>query len=373
MRILDRYILGEWAKIFGLCLAAMAGLVSIAVAYHVGREFVIWGASGLEFASYLLLRLVAELPIVIPVTLLVSVIFVLGQLNRNQELAAARAAGQSIFRLTLPLWVAAAACAGALAMLNASWVSSSQEAARELSEAIEFRALSERGMPARASGDSELVAYDNPSGGRRWIIGRLSLSAGRASDVHLHILGPGGREQRRLAAGYADFRKEGGRWRWTFRDVREMVFDPSTQALVRQPRFDLLEVPEVDDDPEVMAATVLRPQKLSYRELGLIAAQAGWAPEGRLAKFAMRYHRTLASPMICLVVVAIAIPFAVVGGRSNPMVGVSKTVGLFLAYYLLAMVLESVGSSGQFPPVVAAWAPPVLLALWALPRLRGVN
>lgn len=373
MRILDRYILGEWAKVFGLCLGALGGLAALSVSYRHARDFIEWGAGPGDFALFLGLRLVGDLPLLIPVTLLISVVFVLGQLNRNQELAAARAAGQGVLRLTAPLWVAAAALAALLALLNASWVSSSQESARQIAERLEFRALAETGRKVRASGDSELVAFDNTAAGRRWIIGKLSLSAARASDVHLHLLAPDGRELRRLAAAYAEFRREEGRWRWVFRDVREMVFDPETQALVRQPRFDLLELPELDDDPEVMAATVLRPQKLSFRELELIAGQAGWAPEGRLAQFAMRYHRTLASPVICLVVVAIAIPFAVAGGRVNPMIGVSKTLGLFLGYYFLTLVLDSLGAAGHLPPVIAAWIAPLLLALWALPRLRGVN
>ena len=92
-----------------------------------------------------------------------------------------------------------------------------------------------------------------------------------------------------------------------------------------------------------------------------------------MAQFAMRYHGTLASPMICLVVVAIAIPYAVVGGRVNPMIGVSKTLGLFVAYYFAAMILNALGASGTLPPVVAAWLAPLGLAAWALPRLRGVN
>jgi len=373
VRILDRYILGEWAKVFGLCLGALGGLAAISITYRHAKDFIEWGGGPGDFTLFLFYRLVGELPLLLPVTLLISVILVLGQLNRNQELAAARAAGQGVLRLTAPLWVVAAALAGLLALLNASWVSSSQEAARQLAERLEFAALAEKGRKVRASGDSDLVAFDNAEGRRRWIIGKLSLATGRASDVHLHLLAPDGRESRRLAAAYAEFRLDGERWRWVFRDVREMVFDPGTQALVRQPRFDLLELPEVDDNPEVMAATVLRPKNLSFRELRLIVGQAGWTPEGRMAQFAMRYHRTLASPMICLVVVAIAIPFAVVGGRVNPMIGVSKTLGLFLGYYFLTLVLDSLGSAGHLPPAVAAWIAPALLALWALPRLRAVN
>ena len=372
VRILDRYVLGEWAKIFGLCLGALGGIVALSVAYRHAPDFIEWEAGLGSFVPFLLLRIVAELPILIPVSLLVSVVFVLAQLNRSQELAAARAAGLSIFRITAPLWAASAGCALALAGLNASWVSESQEAARAIADEAEFAAVTRKGGEAKVSGEDELVAFESGDGRRQWIIGRLSLAAGRASDVHVHFRDAQGRETHRIVARAAEFRPDGGAWRWTFVDARELVFEPATGALLRQPRHARLG-PVEGDDPSLMAATTSKAKELSFRELAALEREAGWFPEGRMAQFAMRYHGNLASPMICLVVVAIAIPYAVVGGRVNPMIGVSKTLGLFVAYYFAAMFLNALGASGTLPPIVAAWLAPVGLAAWALPRLRGVN
>lgn len=372
VRILDRYVLGEWAKIFGLCLGALGGIVALSLAYRHAPDFIEWDAGMSSFAPFLLLRIVAELPILIPVSLLVSVVFVLAQLNRTQELAAARAAGLSIFRITAPLWAASAACALALAGLNASWVSASQEAARDIADRAEFAAVLSKGGEAKVAGEGELVAFESGDGRRQWIVGRLSLAAGRASDVHVHFRDAQSREVRRIAARAAEFRREGDSWKWTFLDAREMVFEPSTGDLLRQPRHPRLG-PVDGDDPSLMAATTSKAKELSFRELAALEREAGWFPEGRMAQFAMRYHATLASPMICLVVVAIAIPYAVVGGRVNPMIGVSKTLGLFVAYYFVAMILNALGASGNLPPILAAWLAPVGLAVWAFPRLRGVN
>jgi lipopolysaccharide export system permease protein len=365
-------VLGEWAKIFGLCLGALGGIIALSLAYRHAQDFIEWEAGMGRFIPFLLLRIVAELPILIPVSLLVSVIFVLAQLNRSQELAAARAAGLSIFRITAPLWAASAACALALAGLNASWVSVSQETARAIAERAEFDSILRKGGEAKAAGEGELVAFETGDGRRQWIIGRLSLAAGRASDVHVHFRDAQSREFRRIVARAAEFRKAGDAWVWEFVDARELVLDPVTGDLLRQPRHARLG-PVEGDDPSLMAATTARAKELSFRELAALEREAGWFPEGRMAQFAMRYHGTLASPMICLVVVAIAIPYAVVGGRVNPMIGVSKTLGLFVAYYFAAMFLNALGASGTLPPVVAAWLPPLGLAAWALPRLRGVN
>lgn len=373
MRILDRYILAEWSKVFGLCFLTLAGLILVSLSYNWVPDFLRWGADAGTTVAYLLLRLVGDLTLLVPVSLLVSVIYILGQLNRNQELAAARAAGVSVLRLTAPLWCAAATCAVLLVALNVAWVSASQEKAREIAERAEFASVSAKGGEVKVRGDADFVAFDQAKAGRRWVVGKLSLAAQRASDVRLHILDAQGREVRRIAARLADFRQEGGRWTWTFLDGRDMTLDAASGELLRQPYFERLVLPEVDEDPTVMSATLVNPMMLSFREVAKVADNAGWLPQGRMAKFSMRYHGILAGSAICLVVVAIAIPFAVVGGRANPMVGVSKTLGLFLVYYFVDSVLGALGAAGTLPPVVAAWLPAALLALWAFPRLRAVN
>lgn len=52
----------------------------------------------------------------------------------------------------------------------------------------------------------------------------------------------------------------------------------------------------------------------------------------------------MVQPFACIIVVAIAIPFSVAGVRTNPMVGVSKTVGLFFVYFVLDSALGAVGA-----------------------------
>ena len=373
MRILDRYILTEWAKVFALCFISLASLILVSVAYGWVPDFLHWGADMWDMVAYLLLRLVGEVTLLVPVSLLVSVIYTLGQLNRSQELAAARAAGLSIARITAPLWVAAAACAGILVCLNVAWVSSSQEAARAIAEQAEFRSLAAQGGQVKLGGDADFVAFDQNNKGRRWVIAKLSLAAQRGSDVRLHLLDTQGREFRRISARLVDFRKTNNRWVWSFVDGRDMSFNPATGELLRQPHFEKLILPEVDDDPAVMTSSLIDPRKLSFRELAAVTENAGWFPQGRMARFTMRYHAILAGSAICLVVVAIAIPFAVVGGRTNPMIGVSKTLGLFLIYYFVDALLSAIGASGAIPPVIAAWLPVALLAVWAVPRLKTIN
>jgi lipopolysaccharide export system permease protein len=161
-------------------------------------------------------------------------------------------------------------------------------------------------------------------------------------------------------------------WRWTFRDGRDQRYDPVV-GMLAQPHFDTLTPPGYDDDPEVMLFARRDPEDLSLREVSRYVDQTGSNASGQGAAYAMRYHAILSSPAICFVVIAVAIPFAVVGGRINPMVGVAKTFGLFLAFFFLSSLCSAFGVSGALYPVVAAWLPTALTAAWAIPKLRSVN
>ena len=74
-----------------------------------------------------------------------------------------------------------------------------------------------------------------------------------------------------------------------------------------------------------------------------------------------------------LIVIAIAIPFAVSGVRVNPAVGASKSFGLFFLYYILANVASSLATKQLVDPVLAAWLPNIgmtALAVWLFVKLR---
>lgn len=80
----------------------------------------------------------------------------------------------------------------------------------------------------------------------------------------------------------------------------------------------------------------------------------------------------MVQPFACIIVVAIAIPFSVAGVRTNPMVGVSKTVGLFFVYFVLDSALGAVGGRGIIPPLWAAAIPNIAMLFFALSLYRKV-
>lgn len=373
VRLLDRYILAEWTKVFALSMLSFMGILLLSEGYNAIPEFLGWGASVGTILAFMLLGLVKSLSMLIPISLLISVIFVLATMNRNQEIAAVRAAGIGMWRLTAPLWAAGLFLAALLALLNAVLVPDALEARNTLQEEAQFAALKAKGGVAIPKGQASTVSYENAKSRRLWLISNLGLATGQAFEVIVHSFDAQNREVRCVTARFAEFRKTPLGWRWTFREGRDLRFDPATGSLMAQPRFKELTLPEFDDDPEVMFYSTKDPEKLSLREVSRFVDQAGFNPGGQNAAYAMRYHAILSAPVICLVVVAVAIPFSVRPGRISPMVGVAKTFGLFLAFYFLTSFCSAFGESGALPPIVAAWIPAALAALWVVPKLRSVN
>ena len=89
--------------------------------------------------------------------------------------------------------------------------------------------------------------------------------------------------------------------------------------------------------------------------------------------YAIRYFSIIAETLAPLIVIAIAIPFAVSGVRVNPAVGASKAIGLFALYYVFDTVAGVLANQGILEPVMAAWLPDVgmmALAVYFFARLR---
>jgi len=207
VRLLDRYIVTEWVKVFALAMAGFVGLMLLSEGYNWIPDFLSWGASVWTISAFLLLGVVRNLSLLIPVSLLISVIFVLATMNRNQEIAAARAAGIGMTRLTAPLWVVGGLLAGLLVLLNAFLVPEALEAQNSLQEEAQFAALKAKGGTAIPKGQASSVSFENSKARRLWLISNLGLSAGQAFEVIVHCFDERGREVRRVSARFAAFRK----------------------------------------------------------------------------------------------------------------------------------------------------------------------
>jgi len=371
VNLFDRHLLREWLKVLGLVLAVSLGLLLMQVAYDSFRDLRDLGARPGDMAVYFFVTLPSFFAVVLPWALLVSLLFVLGQLHRHLEFTAMRVAGVGWFRLTRPIWVAGVLLSGLTLWLNSSVIPWSVEESRAVFDALEFHRQSHAAAAAEYIGAVYDVAFDNRRDRRVWFFNRYSKFTQRGYGASVSELDSRRREMRRLLADEAWF--DPARRAWVFRQGRELTFDGETGAVTVSTPFAEKVEPRFREDPKLMLLVTQRPVDLSLFELRGVMDY--YQAEGSTLgiAYAVRYFMLFAETFGPLIVIGIAVPFAVAGVRVNPAVGVSKSIGLFLLYFFLNNIAESLAMKQLVSPETAAWLPNLGmagLAAWFFARMR---
>jgi lipopolysaccharide export system permease protein len=312
------------------------------------------GARGFDLGRYALVAIPGFLAVTLPIVLLLSTLFVLGKLHKANELTAMRAAGVGFGRLMAPIWIMGALCCALSSWLNATVVPWSVEEARVMKEGFQFRKQAES-RPEDHIGIVYSVGFDNPDGRRMWFIDRYSKFTNKAYGVSVTEMDVNRRITYRVVAaeGWYDRKGRG----WVFKDGREMTFD--TREITSSEPFAERAFPRFHDDPRLMLLIDRRPIDLSFTELTELVDYYSRDNNPKGVPYAVRYYGLIADILGPLIVIAIAIPFAVSGVRVNPAVGVSKSIGLFFLYLVLKNLAESLATKQLMDPGLAAWLPDI--------------
>lgn len=354
MSLIDRYVLREWLGALGLVLGATVGLLLMASMVDDLTDLTSVGGGLVDVCFYFAIKLPSFLAVVLNLSLLLSLLYTLGRLHRNLEITAMRAAGMGFFRITRVIWLAGIVLCGATWYLNGTVIPWSVETSRGI-----LQDLRVRGQGGVESADRVeavySVAFDNREQGRMWFMNRYSRYTDRGYGVMVTELDEERREKTRLQAREAWFDASTGSW--VFVDGRETWIDPATAEVQRTLKFEEKAIRHYREDPKLMLVFDQKPQDLSFFELERVMSFHQEGNDPKLKRYAVRYYGLLAETLGPLIIIALAIPFAVAGVRVNPAVGVSKSIGLFLLYFVLFKASTSLGARADIDPLWVALTP----------------
>ncbi len=360
---IDRYIFLEWLRCFALALAATLGILLLEDIYNDLPDLLRFGVGGREVLSYYIVLLPSFLPAVLPISLLISILLGLGNLHRHNEITALRAIGLSLWRISRILWIVGFVLSAGLFYLNAHLVPSSIEKARAMRERFAaFHHLA--GGTESDIGVIHNLTYYNHRENRLWFFNRFIEFENRGHGVTVSELYEAGGEAHRIVANEVSFDPEDEGW--VFLDGRLIEFNAETGEAFRSLPFDRRSYLDFEEDPSLMRSLEKRPKDLSLFQLHHVLANLRAWDDPRLPAYEVQYHSILANPFSIVIVIGLAVPFAVSGVRVNPMVGVAKTIGLFFVYYLVANLATLMGEREIIEPAVAGWVPNSIMVLTAL-------
>ena len=356
---IDRHLAREWLKSFGLTTGAILGLFHVQNLYDNLGDFLEHGAGAAEIFRYHLLVTPSLLSPVLPLSVLVATLLSYGALHKNQEITAMRSMGKGIWSLLRVNLFFASLLSVALFVLNNGGLSYSTESSRALYDEL----ISKHG--SKGSEDTSTLShltFENALEHRLWVMNAFNSTESKGRGVYLYQRDAEGQPIERLTARSVSFDSQSQSWK--FQLGRQVFFDPEGLPL----RFVDFEEKIITglDTPKVLLASQKKVDDLSLRELQDLASKSNLGHGSESRRYGVLYHQSIAQPWNCVLALLIGVPFAVGGTRVNPMVGATKAIGIFVAFFLISGLCRFLGEEGSLAPFVAGWLPLVLLGAYAM-------
>ena len=298
-------------------------------------------------ASYLFYQLA-------PLAALVAVLVTLGIMTKNNELVAFKAAGISLFRISVPLLLAGLILAGGLIALDDTYLPFANQRQDALRNQI-------KGRPAQT--------YFQPN--RQWIFGENAkiynyelFDPDQESFGGLNVfeLDPATFSiRRRIYAERAHWDPQQKIWVLESGWIRE--FDHG--QVTRYTPFMATALQELDEPPSYFNREVRQSYQMSWWELKRYIGnlrQAGFD----VARLSVQLQKKISFPLIAPIIILLAIPFSILVGTRGAVGGLALGVGIGIVYWAASALTEAMGAVGQLPPILAGWGPDAVFAFIGL-------
>jgi len=368
MRLLDRYLLRELLLPLGYCLG---GFLIFWISFDLINEMGRFQKARLTFpdvAEYYLVTSPELLLVVMPVALLLALLYALTTHARYNELTAMRAAGISLWRLSLPYFGVGLFFGIAYLAINEGWVPKSVERSDEIMRRYDVQKTNAPDVNWKRD-----LKFLNSRDNRSWWIKAYNLTNSEMRGVLIDWRTPDGK-RRVISAREGSY--SGGVWNFT--EVEELTSTnimgvsvptnelqfadwPESPALIRS-EIKINNRKQATKSPELSIREILEYQELHPR-----------LDNSTASLLSTRLHERIAAPAVCLIVVLIALPFGALAGRRNVYVGVASSIFICFAYFILLKVGIALGTGGYLPGWLAAWMPNLLIATAAVVLMTRVR
>jgi len=343
--IIDRYLVREFVTFMAVGLAVAAALFVVIDLLQTLDRYLRVKPPLLYILEHFAYRLPPALHDGLPIIMLVATIFLFLTLSRYHELTAMKAAGLSLYRVSLPILGIGVVVAAAAGLFQELVLPGLNEHGDEV-DRVKIRGQAPRHLQSRQ---------------RLWV---------RSSDTRFYrieLLHPGTNDMYGVTILEVD--KD---FRLTDRlDARRAHWTPAGWELSEGALREIRPEGQVQTVPFVWTALdikeemedFIRIQKpitsMSYRELKEYIVQLE-AAGFQARKYLVELYSKLSFPLVNLVMVLVAIPFALQSPRHGRLFGVGLAVAIMAGYLVVHYIALAFARADLLPPLLAAWTANVI-------------
>lgn len=358
-RIITRYVVDEYLKIFGLSLSSLSLIYVVVLFFQKMDLFVKYHAPFYLIFEYLIYK-VPEVIFqwTLPYGILLSTLLTLGSFSRHNEITALKAGGVSLYRITLPLFFIAFLISLISFVGNEYLVPFTNQKTRYL------LSVKVRREPMMSFFKNYKIWYRSDH--RIFNIQLLDPKEKILKGITLYEFDDQFRCIRRIDAKEAKWMD--GKWYVYHGALRD--FDES--GSVQMTSFQEMEFP-IQEDWASFQRAEQKSEEMSYSELRTYIQKIQSAGYDATRYWVDLYSK-LSFPLLNLIMVLVGIPFALKSGRSGGMaLGIGISVMIGFAYGITYYIFLSFGRSGVLPPFLSSWTPTLLFGLIGVFTLMSVR
>ena len=347
MRLLDRYVIRNFLQVYFYCIAGFISIwlifdvsdnISTFIDEHVGLWLVV---------RYYATQIPQVLIILLPVSLLLSLLFSLGRMSRANEIVSMLTAGVSLPRVLLPLMGMGLLTVATSMALNYSLAPHAELARKTFLSQAQAR-------PARTI---QAQVFRNRTDLRTWFVQNFRLGDNTFNNVQVLQQDAKDNILMSYVAARVYYRPETKSWE--LENVRLAYYDAAGN-ITKEEFHPSLVIEHWSETPFRLGSANVQAEFLSLPELREYLHFNSDFPATLLAPFRTHLQYRLALPWTCLVVVCIAAPLGIGYSRRGVLSSVAAAVILVFSMNFLVHLFLALGEGDRVPGWIAAWTPNIL-------------
>jgi len=342
MRLLDRYIVRQFFVTALFALGAVLIIFIVIDAMEKLDDFIDKKATWDVIFRYYLYFVPEIIKLIIPVAMLLSSLFVTARMSSQNELAAMKSGGISLYRIMIPYVAVALAVSVASVYFNGWVVPSANKMKFTLGRVYLQKDVI---TPSGAN----IYVQDSPT--RILSIGFFDDARNLASRVSIQDFSPENPTIMLSRVDAVSMTWDSTAQRWMLHQGTRRYFSPQGETIEE---FVMQSAGRVNFDPEVLRKKQEKPDEMDYYSLKQFIRDQERAGQD-VSRWEVDFYSKISFPFASVIVVLFGVPFSSIRRRGG--VGVQLGISLLICFiYLILMKVSQVfGYNGDIHPILTAW------------------
>lgn len=349
MKIIDKYIIQEFCKLFSTITITFIVLYLIVDFFNRSRMFLSNNATIEQMISYSVFSIPISISLTLPSAVLLATLMTYGSFSKFNEITAMKSNGISLYRISIPVLIFSLFIAVLLFFFSELITPASIQKTEHITK-IEVQKHQTLGSFKQNEiwyrADNAIYNFKLFDVNKNIIHGVI-INYLNFDDFKLKM---------RIDAEKAEW-KDGN---WVFHDVLTTVFDENDVPTMKREERVIINLPEKPDDFKIIQKDA---EQMGYFELRKYTKKI--KNEGYdVTRYKTDLHGKIAFPFVTVILVFIGVFFSLRSERSG---GVMQSIGMGIligfSYFFIHAYGISLGRSGVLPPILGAWAANIIFII----------